>query len=93
MRHPVGEVYFAAIDGHGAGAVLGHFDFEHGKLDGDADLLRGEADAIGGAHGLDHVLRQGRAISSVISPTGLPFWRRTGSPYFTISKIIVLLLR
>lgn len=51
-----GEVTFFAIDPEFGGALLGVVDLEHAELQGFGDLLCGEADALGMAHGFDHVV-------------------------------------
>lgn len=51
-----GEVTFFAVDPEFGGALLGVVDLEHAELQGFGDLLCGEADALGVAHGFDHVV-------------------------------------
>ena len=52
------EIGGLAVEAHGAGAFRHLGDIEDEHLEREADLLGGEAEAVGVAHGLDHVVRQ-----------------------------------
>ncbi len=60
--HPVVESCFLAVDPEVGAGVLGAGDVNDGELDGDGDLGRGEADAVGVFHGFDHITGEGFEI-------------------------------
>jgi tRNA-(ms[2]io[6]A)-hydroxylase len=56
--HVLLDLHGLSVDEHLAWAILDPADVDHGQLNRNADLLGGKADAIGGAHGFKHVVRE-----------------------------------